>query len=127
MVHTAAEEFAAEVKTLCETTVTDSQWSQFLDAHIPFVDDKGDKLTGRSLTIAHNKRSTINKLYRLDLRVAPWAGTAHGVLQAVNTYEHHENAVRGGDRGERNMLRTVSGEFGNIDRSTWATLSKILA
>ena len=47
-------------------------------------------------------------------------------MQAVNTYEHHENSVRGGDRAERNMLRTVTGEFGNIDRSTWATLSKIL-
>lgn len=27
--------------------------------------------------------------------VASWAGTAHGVLQAINTYEHHEGTVRG--------------------------------
>jgi hypothetical protein len=59
--------------------------------------------------------------------VAPWAGTAHGVLQAVNTYEHHENSVRGGDRVERNMLRTVQGEFANLDRQTWSTLTKVLA
>jgi phage/plasmid-like protein (TIGR03299 family) len=127
MVHTLADEFAAEVKQLCETKVSDEQWKTFLEAHVPDVDDKGAKLEGRSLTIAANKRAALRKLYSLDLRVAPWAGTAHGVLQAVNTYEHHENSVRGGDRAERNMLRAVTGEFGNIDRGTWSTLNKVFA
>jgi phage/plasmid-like protein (TIGR03299 family) len=126
MVHTLADEFAAEIKQLCETNVTDAQWRAFIEAHVPDVDEKGTKLEGRSLTIAQNKQAALRKLYSLDLRVAPWAGTAHGVLQAVNTYEHHENVVRGADRAERNMLRTVTGEFGNIDRSTWSTLQKIL-
>jgi len=127
IVHTVADDFAAEVRQLCETKVTDAQWKAFMEAHVPDVDDKGTKLTGRSLTHVENKRSALRRLYSLDLRVAPWAGTAHGVLQAVNTYEHHENSVRGGDRAERNMLRAVTGEFGNIDRATWSTLAKILA
>ena len=56
-----------------------------------------------------------------------WAGTAHGVLQAVNIYEHHENPVRRAARAERNMLRTITGEFGNLDRTTWRTLSTVLS
>jgi hypothetical protein len=61
-----------------------------------------------------------------DDRVAPWAGTAHGVLEAVNTYEHHEGIHRGATRAECNMLRTVTGAFGDIDRKTWSTLAKVL-
>ena len=69
----------------------------------------------------------LNRLYRHDTRVAPWAGTAHGVLQAVNTYEHHENTVRGATRAERNMLRTVTGDFSALDRATWTTLQLALS
>lgn len=37
--------------------------------------------------IAEKKRAGLQKLYTHDLRVAPWAGTAYGVLQAANTYD----------------------------------------
>jgi phage/plasmid-like protein (TIGR03299 family) len=126
LVHTLGDEFAAEVAELCRIEVTQAQWVRFLDLHVPTGDDTGSKLAGRSLTMAENKRSTLNKLYEHDLRVAPWAGTAHGVLQAVNTFEHHEATVRGSGRAERNMLRTVTGDFGQLDRSTWDTLDRVL-
>ncbi len=35
MVHTLADEFAAEIAALCSTQVSDRQWEQFLDAHVP--------------------------------------------------------------------------------------------
>ena len=98
LIHTLAEEFAAEVAQLCHIEVTRAQWSRFLDAHLPSVNQAGQRLTGRSLTLLEHKRATLTRLYEHDQRVAPWAGTAHGVLQAVNTYEHHENTVRGTDR-----------------------------
>jgi hypothetical protein len=47
-------------------------------------------------------------------------------LQAVNTYEHHDSSIRGVDRAERNMLRSVTGQFGQIDRTSWQTLSSVL-
>ena len=125
MVFTLAEDFAAEVSTLCSITVTPNQWGHFLDRHVPRVDPKSSQpLTGRSLTLADQKRQTLEQLYCRDPRVAPWAGTAHGVLQAVNTYEHHEGVVRS-DRQERNGLRTLTGEFGKIDRTTWQTLKPV--
>lgn len=126
MIHTLADDFAAEIAELCKVTVTGDQWSQFLASTVPTVDKDNQPLAGRSLTMAQNKRATLNKLYRYDPRVAPWTGTAHGVIQAVNTYEHHEGIVRGADRAERNMLRTVTGDFGNVDRGAWSALSAVL-
>ncbi len=127
LVHTLAEDFAAEVAELCSTQVTPAQWAMFLDAHVPKVDVKtGQPLAGRSLTMADKKRDALAGLYVHDHRVAPWSGTALGVLKAVNTYEHHSGTVRGATRAERNMLRAVTGDFGAVDRSTWASLGKVL-
>lgn len=77
--------------------------------------------------MAEQKRDALNRLYRHDERVAPWAGTGLGVIQAVNTHGHHEGIVRGVTRAERNMLRTVSGDFGVMDRQAAAQLSAVLA
>jgi phage/plasmid-like protein (TIGR03299 family) len=126
MIHTAADDFMAEVQQLCTIEVSDQHWNRFLSAWVPLVDDNGEPLKGRSKTMAENKRGVLQKLYRHDDRVAPWAGTAHGVLQAVNTMEHHEGIVRGATRPDRNMLRTVTGDFGNLDREVMTTLSKVL-
>ncbi len=43
--------------------------------------------------MAENRREVLQRLYRHDERVAPWAGTAWGVVQAVNTMTHHEAVV----------------------------------
>ncbi len=126
MVHSLADDFAQEVARLCQVEVTHSQGEAFLDAHIPRVHTTtGLSLTGRPQTMADAKRNRLTTLYRADPRVAPWAGAAHGVLQAVNTYEHHEGVVRG-ERAERNGLKTITGDFGRLDRTTWKTLNAIL-
>jgi hypothetical protein len=39
----------------------------------------------------------------------------------------HEATVRGATRPERNMLRTIGGDFTQLDRGTWTTLSAVLA
>ena len=126
LVHTLGDEFAAEVAKLCATTVTHGQWQRFLDAKVPRVDAMRQPLTGRALTLADTKRGTLAELYRSDPRVAPWAGTAHGVLQAVSTYDQHQATVRG-SRAERNSLKTITGDFGRLDRQSWHTLQPLLA
>lgn len=128
MVYTLADEFAAEVKELCATELTPGQWSAVLDRLVPVVDSRtGAALVGRALTMAAKKRDALGRLYRNDERVSPWAGTAMGVIKAVNTYEHHEGTVRGATRAERNMLRAVTGDFGALDRATWSSLKQVLA
>lgn len=126
MVNTLADDFMQEVAQLCAIPVTDAQWSRFLDAHVPRHDTSGAPLKGRALTLADKKRDSLQRLYRHDRRVAPWVGTAHGVLAAVNTYQHHEITIRGAQRPERNMLRTVTGDFGKLDRATLSTLERVL-
>ncbi|MFE3170128.1 DUF932 domain-containing protein [Amycolatopsis sp. NPDC059235] len=122
MVHTVAEEFAAEVKALCETTVTDQAWRAFLDAHTPMPEEKG-----RARTTATNERAALNRLWNTDNRVSPWRGTAWGVVQAINTYTHHEAIVRNASRAERNMSRAVDGKADALDQDTVTTLGKVLA
>jgi phage/plasmid-like protein (TIGR03299 family) len=127
VVHSLADDFAAEVAELCATTVTPQQWHRFLYEYVPAVDQKtGKPLTGRARTLAEKKRGGLAQLYAHDTRVAPWAGTAHGVLQAVNTYEHHVGVVRGSSREERNMMRAINGDYDRLDKASWATLSKVL-
>ncbi len=125
MVHSLADDFAHEVAMLCQVEVSASQWEGFLDSQVHRADSTGQPLVGRSRTMADNKRDTLMTLYRSDPRVSPWGGTAHGVLQAVNTYEHHEGVIRG-DRTERNGLKTITGDFGRLDRKTWKTLQDVL-
>ena len=126
VVHSMAEAFTREIDELCRVEVNEAAWQRFLDLHVSRIDERGSALKGRSLTMANNKREALQRLYRHDDRVAPWAGTAHGVIQAVNTYEHHVSSVRGVPRAERNMLRAISGDFAKLDRRTMHTLTTVL-
>ncbi len=121
IVHTMADDFAQQVEALCATTVTDKQWSQFLDSLVPIPEDEGS-----ARTRAENKRGQLNNLWRNDPRVSPWQGSAFGVLQAVNTYEHHLAQVRRVERGERNRLRAIRGEFDALDATTMQQLEAVL-
>jgi hypothetical protein len=64
-------------------------------------------------------------LYRNDERCAPWAGTAWGVVQTVNTYSAHVAQVRDGQGGQGTgrFDRQVAGLIdGTTDKETRATL-----
>jgi phage/plasmid-like protein (TIGR03299 family) len=121
MVEVLADEFADEVRELCQVDVTEAQWQDFLLAHAP---DTGSQ---RSRTFASNRRTKLVELWQFDNRVAPWRGTAWGVLQAVNTYEHHHATVRGASRPERNLTRSVTDHADSLDSTTLATLDAVLA
>lgn len=124
---TASDDFAAEVKELCETTVTDAQWAAFLDAHTPLTAKNGEPLKGRGLTIANNERDQLSLMWKTDARCAPWTGTAFGVLQTVNTFNHHFATVKNVSRPERNMANMVDGTTAKADIATLAKLDMILS
>lgn len=121
MVMAVADDFAAEVQQLCQVTVSDTTWREFLLAHVPDGDTK------RSQTMVATERAELNRLWDYDERVAPWRNTGWGVVQAVNTYAHHYGTVRGASRAERNLRRAVEGKTDALDMSTVATLDKVLA
>ena len=127
IVHTIADEFAANVAQLCDMTVTDSQWQQFLDSLAPTEQEPGVPKEGRAYTLAATKQAELQRLWNSDPRVSPWKGSAWGVVQAVNTHAHHIQTVRGAERAERNMGLAISGGWDKLDRETVERLQGVLA
>lgn len=123
IIHGAAEEFEAEVQRLTRKEVTPRTWDRILDAIAPLPEHNGEART-RALTMAENKRDQLTQLWNHDPRVAPWSGTAFGVWQAVNTYQHHVAIVRGAGRAERNMMAAVDGSYQEKDN---AAMTRVLA
>lgn len=122
LVHTIADAFQAQVAELCATRVTRQAWQRILNQLAPLPD-----APGRARTNAQARRDALVRLYDHDDRVAPWTGTAYGVLQAVNTYAHHEGPIRGAQRAERNMTRAISGQIDTLDAQTLETIGTALA
>ena len=70
MLHTLADDFAAEVEQLCNTTVTDAQWTAFLNRQVHGVDTvTSQPLEGPALAISDRKREPLQRLYRTTLRL----------------------------------------------------------
>jgi phage/plasmid-like protein (TIGR03299 family) len=122
----ATDEFDAQIAALCATEVTAKQWDAFLAELAPTTKD-GEALTGRSLTMARKKQDELHGLWTHDGRVSPWKGTAFGVMQAVSTWSHHMQTVRGAERAERNMLNAITGQTAKADNDTLDLLGGILA
>lgn len=113
------DEFDVAVEALLAEKVTPRRFQKFVTA---FVNPDGlEKLTGQMVT----KTDALTRLWKDDERVAPWKGTAYGVLAMVNTWAHHEQTVRGRSRAEANMARVVAGKHDELDLSTLNLLATI--
>lgn len=123
IIETIVDDFADEIATLCAIPVTEKQWESFLEEIAPTKDVP----QGRSRTMAENRQDVMRRLWSKDERVSPWRGTAFGVLQASNTYMHHEGIVRGASRPERNMLNALTGKTAENDENTLKVLDRILS
>lgn len=115
IVHSIADEFAAEVARLTSAKVSDEQWESIVDMIAPMPKADQNK-TSRGATIAEGKRDALWDLWTKDERVSPWTGTAFGAYQAYNTYQHHIRGTRGGTVQERNMLDMVTGKTEQNDK-----------
>ena len=122
IVHQVAEAFTAQVERLTNQPVTEAQWIRFLGAYCGTDDTKASK---RALTTRRQEADQLNRLWNHDQRLAPWRGTAYGVLAAANTYAHHLAPVRGATRAERNAQRLVTGKVHDLDRHTLQVLAAV--
>jgi phage/plasmid-like protein (TIGR03299 family) len=123
VIEMVGDQFDREVSQLLDEAVPEDKWKAFVEA---YVNPSGKELQpGRSATLADNKRIALNRLWNYDDRVAPWRGTAWGVVSAVNTYNHHEANVKNVSRVERNMSRTIFGEWDKLDQQTLRVLAKV--
>jgi phage/plasmid-like protein (TIGR03299 family) len=117
------EAYAAEIERLGNVAVTDAEWAEFVNAHTGL--DKAESLSPRALTMAENYAGRLAQLWNADERVAPWSGSALGVLQAVNTERQHLSIVRGAERWERTQSNFLTGKSEKADMAALATLGRI--
>ncbi|AEV52014.1 hypothetical protein [Rhodococcus phage REQ1] len=122
LIEETADEFTDTLHELVQTTVTDRQWFQFLDAWQPVPEEKG-----RAQAIATRQRDELTTMYRHDARANTWNGTAFGVIQAVNTWAHHQSTVKGATRAERNAEGAITGKFTALDNKVHTVLREVLA
>jgi len=123
IVYDTADAFTQEIAILTSQKVTETEWRKVLDALVPVPDRKESQ---RGYTLAVDKQLQLDSMYRYDSRVSPWRGTAFGVLQAFNTWTHHEQPTRGATiRAERNMLNAINGEGERTDAKVLEVLAGI--
>lgn len=125
IIHTTADDIEAEFAELCRIDVTDKQ---FYDIIGEITDPpKGKELGKAGQTLKDKKMGELSQLWNNDNRVTPWKGTGYGVIQAVNTWEHHLKGTRRGTTpAERNMLATINGDIEKSDREVYATMMAVL-
>lgn len=123
IVHAMGDSFAEELERLAAWKVSEKQFEKHLNLVVPIPEDKG-----RGQTIATKKQAEIIHLYRADERAATWRGSALGVLQAHNTWNHHFASVRKGvARGQRNMENVVTDKFATADKAVLEVLQTVTA
>lgn len=114
-------EFLSELHALIEREVNEKQVISILDIIMPIPEDDG-----RGKTLVLNKRDQWMNLYTSDPMAAPWTGTAFGVVQTHNTYDHWFSPVRGTGRSERNTWRAINGKRSEADREIVQALERVL-
>lgn len=123
----AGEDFAAQAEELMNTEVTDADYAAWKDIMVPMPAPKSADKPGRGYTIAENKREGLDALWLHDPKVAPWNGTAFGILQLDNTWRQWERTVQAADGGrmERNLLNLTKGITADEDAKALSALKSV--
>lgn len=121
VVFKATEDIDAEIERMLGTRVTDAALDRFLNEWAPIPEAEG---VARNKSVA--RRAVLDDMWKTDERVAPWAGTAFGVLQLTNTYRTQIRPVRGTQRADRVMSDVVLGQGQKDDADAMRLLSAVL-
>lgn len=114
------DQFDDEVKMLTSQYVTDETWNAFVKAYTGVEKAK----EGRAKLFAEKKVGQLNRLWRVDPRVAPWKNNAYGVLAAVNTATTHVFGAAD-KRAERNITWAATGKWDAVDKRTLKLLATV--
>jgi phage/plasmid-like protein (TIGR03299 family) len=118
-----ASEMTDYIHTLLPVTVDRTQWLKVLDVIAPPASQDDSKV---KRTKTENRREALDATYQHDAMVAPYTGTAFGVVQAVDTYQRHYAPVRGTSRLERVYDRTIRGDLAEVQADTLGVVAKVL-
>jgi phage/plasmid-like protein (TIGR03299 family) len=130
LVYQAGEEFIRDAGLLQSVEVTQKDFAAWLDemVTIPAPDPKSST-GGAKFTNATKYRETLEAMWAHDPKVKPWAGTAFGVLQLVNTYDTWTRNVSGADGGrmERVLINAATGKQDTADTVALQRLDAVLS
>jgi phage/plasmid-like protein (TIGR03299 family) len=123
IVHMAGDSITAEIERLSNVKVSDRDYGRLVKMiyPVPTLETSNDA----GVTRATNKQANLNTLWKEDERVAPWKGTALGVLQAFNTFNHHYVGTDK-NRAERNMLNALNGKTEKSDAEVLSLLDGLV-
>jgi hypothetical protein len=112
-----------ELERLSTQQVTDREFTAIIEHLVPLATDIDVRPQVKARV--ENKQELLRHLYANDPMVAPWKGTALGVLQMWNTYNHH---YAGSDktRVERNMLNGINGKTSEQDGFVLNTINNLV-
>lgn len=123
IVHTLADDIVEQIERLSALTVTNTQWDEIINRIVPV--DTGLDARPQTVSRAKNKQEEIRSMYLHDPRVAPWTGTALGVLNAFNTYSHHSTG-KDETRVERNAMNALTGKASEFDQYVLNVLNDVV-
>lgn len=119
IINSAGQSFGDTVKELTSAKVSPFQFKEVLSVLIP-TKDKDNEASQHITAIKHRE---MTELWENDARIAPWTGTAFGVVQLFNTWGQHERQVRGEtNRVERNSWESLNGEVDKRDAEVMRAL-----
>ena len=113
LIHEYTDDIMLELERLSTQQVTENEFKAIVERLVPLSTDLDIRPQVKAR--AENKQELLHQLYNSDPMVSPWKGTALGVLQCWNTYQHHY-AGADNSRVERNMLNGITGKTGEQDR-----------
>lgn len=120
---TMSEDIIAEIEKLSNISVTNAEWDAIINRLVP-VGEEGI-VAQQAISKMQNKQATLRTMYETDPMVAPWTGTALGVLQAFNTYQHHV-VGKNDSRVERNAMNSINGKIQQADANVLAVINELV-
>ena len=123
LVHEYSDDLTKELETLASQSVTDQQFQDIISRLVPI--DLSTDVRPQVKARVENKQELLRHIYTNDPMVSPWKGSALGVLQAWNTFQHHY-VGKDDNRVERNMLNGVMGKTAEQDNLVLKTLKAVL-
>jgi phage/plasmid-like protein (TIGR03299 family) len=122
-VHRMTDDIIAEVNKYATVKVSDREWDAIVNRLMPINADPN--VAKQAISRVENKQERLRDLYRNDPIVAPFTGTALGVIQAFNTFNQH-HVGKDSNRVERNMMNALTGKVEASDRLVMDAIQQLV-
>lgn len=133
LLYKSADDAASQVETLVDQRVTDLEFERIVARLNPQPTPiDGQPVSATATTRWENRRDTLRAMWTEDERVAPYRGTAWGVVQAFNTYRQwerpHREMTSTGRRSRlgRQMAEFLGGDLSRADERVYEALSEVV-